>query len=103
MKCNGGGDEDETAGAAGEGGGATTTSFASASSVRDVYKLTREHGGFVLLKTCITKIVDIYRDHVSEPLTSIYTELFTKSGRMDVTDRKARVDAIESLKRMIHS
>ena len=68
-----------------------------------LYKLTREHGGFFLLKTCITKIADIYRDHVSEPLTSIYTELFTKSGRMDVTDRKARVDAIESLKRMIHS
>jgi hypothetical protein len=68
-----------------------------------VYKLTREHGGFFLLKTCITKIADIYRDHVSEPLESIYKELFTKSGRMNVTDRKARIDAIESLKRMIRS
>jgi hypothetical protein len=68
-----------------------------------VYKLTREHGGFFLLKTFITKLSDIYRDHVSEPLESIYQELFTKSGRMDVTDRKARVDAISSLKRMILS
>ncbi len=67
------------------------------------YKLTREHGGFFLLKTFITKLGDIYRDHVSEPLESIYQELFTKSGRMNVTDRKARVDAISSLKRMIRS
>lgn len=68
-----------------------------------IYKLTKEHGGIWLIKTCITKAADIYRDHVSEPLNSIYQELFTKSGRIDVTDRKARVDAIESLKRMIQS
>jgi hypothetical protein len=68
-----------------------------------VYKLTREHGGFFLLKTFTNKLGDIYRDHVSEPLESIYQELFTKSGRMNVTDRKARVDAISSLKRMIRS
>jgi hypothetical protein len=68
-----------------------------------MYKLTREHGGFFLLNTLITKLADIYRDHVSEPLESIYQELFTKSGRMNVTDRKARVDAISSLKRMIRS
>ncbi|KAL7538004.1 hypothetical protein ACHAXR_008212, partial [Thalassiosira sp. AJA248-18] len=68
-----------------------------------IHKLTKEHGGFFLLKTCITKITDIYREHVSEPLSSIYQELFTKSGRIDVTDRKARIDAIESLKRMIRS
>ena len=68
-----------------------------------VYKLTREHGGRYLLTTFTTKIANIYRDHVSEPLNSIYQELFTKSGRMNVTDRKARVDTIESLKRMIRS
>lgn len=68
-----------------------------------LYKLTKEHGGFYLLKICIAKVMDIYRDHVSEPLNSIYQELFTKSGRMDVTDRKARSDAIESLKRMLRS
>jgi len=68
-----------------------------------VWKLTKEHGGFYILKTCIKKMADIYREHVSEPLNSIYQELFTNSGRIDVTDRKARVDAIESLKRMIRS
>lgn len=68
-----------------------------------LHKLTKEHGGFYLLKLCFTKVMDIYRDHVSEPLNSIYQEIFTKSGRIDVTDRKARADAIESLKRMIQS
>lgn len=68
-----------------------------------LHKLTKEHGGFYLIKICITKIADIYREHVAEPVSSIYQELFTKSGRIDVTDRKARIDAIESLKRMIRS
>ncbi len=68
-----------------------------------VYKLTREHGWLFLLNTLFSKIADIGRDHVFEPLNSIYNELFTKSGRIDVTDRKARIDAIESLKRMIRS
>ena len=67
------------------------------------YKLAGERGGFHLLRVCVAKLVDIYRDHVSEPLNSIYQELFTNSGRIDVTDRKARMDAIESLKRMIRS
>ena len=48
-------------------------------------------------------LADIYRDHVSEPFNAIYQELFTPSGRLDVTDRKARMDAIESLKRMLRS
>ncbi|KAL7483120.1 hypothetical protein ACHAW6_008773 [Cyclotella cf. meneghiniana] len=65
------------------------------------YKLTKEHGGFFLLKQVFLKVADIYRDHVSEPLHSIYQELV--KGRLDVTDRKARSDAIESLKRMIYS
>lgn len=38
---------------------------------------------------------------MSEPLHSIYQELV--KGRADVTDRKARLDAIESLKRMIRA
>lgn len=57
--------------------------------------------GFFLLKQVFLKVADIYRDHVSEPLHSIYQELV--KGRLDVTDRKARSDAIESLKRMIYS
>jgi hypothetical protein len=68
-----------------------------------IYKLTKEHGWLFLLNTLFSKIADIGRDHVFEPLNSIYNELFTKSGRIDVTDRKARIDAIESLKRMIRS
>lgn len=54
-----------------------------------------------MLKQVVLKVADIYRDHVSEPLHSIYQELV--KGRLDVTDRKARLDAIESLKRMIRS
>ena len=53
------------------------------------------------MKQVFKKLGDIFRDHVSEPLHSIYQELV--KGRLDVTDRKARMDAIESLKRMIHS
>jgi len=68
-----------------------------------IYKLTKEHGGIYLLKILCSKMADIYRDHVSEPINSIYQELFTDSGRIDVTDRKARMDTIESLKRMIRS
>jgi hypothetical protein len=68
-----------------------------------IHKLTKEHGGFYLIKTCFSKLADIYREHVSEPLSSIYQELFTKAGRVDVTDRKARIEAIESLKRMLRS
>lgn len=54
-----------------------------------------------LLKQVFKTVADIYRDHVSEPLYSIYQELV--KGRLDVTDRKARLDAIESLKRMIRA
>jgi hypothetical protein len=68
-----------------------------------VYKLTREYGGRTLVKLCTEKIAEIYQDHVSEPLNSIYQELFTQAGQRNVTDRKARVDTIESLKRMIRS
>lgn len=67
------------------------------------YKLLKKHGGIYLIKLCFSKVAEIYRDHVSEPANAIYRELFTKSGRIDVTDRKARIDAIESLKRMIRS
>jgi hypothetical protein len=68
-----------------------------------IYKLTREYGGRTLVKLCTEKIAEIYQDHVSEPLNSIYQELFTQAGQRNVTDRKARVDTIESLKRMIRS
>lgn len=54
-----------------------------------------------MLKQLLNKIALIYRDHLSEPLHSIYQELV--KGRADVTDRKARIDAIESLKRMIRA
>jgi hypothetical protein len=67
------------------------------------YHVCREHGGYYLLKEVLAKISVFYKDHVSEPIWSIYQELFSKEGRIDVNDRKARIDAIESLKRMIRS
>lgn len=68
-----------------------------------LYKLLKRHGGIYIMNKLMSKAADIFRDHVSEPINSIYQELFTPSGRLDVTDRKARIDAIESLKRMIRS
>jgi hypothetical protein len=68
-----------------------------------LYKLLKRHGGIYIMNKLMSKAADIYRDHVSEPINSIYQELFTPSGRLDVTDRKARIDAIDSLKRMIRS
>jgi len=67
------------------------------------YLVCKKHGGYFLLKEVLNKIGMFYKEHVSEPLTSIYQELFTKTGRIDVNDRKARIDTIESLKRMIRS
>mmetsp|Transcript_11873 Transcript_11873/g.25040 ORF Transcript_11873/g.25040 Transcript_11873/m.25040 type:complete len:1223 (+) Transcript_11873:432-4100(+) len=68
-----------------------------------MYKLTKRHGWFYLMKILAAKVSDIFRDHVSEPLHSIYQELFSHTGRLDVADRKARISAIESLKKMIRS
>ena len=67
------------------------------------YHLCKEHGGYFLMKEVFAKINVFWKEHVSEPCYSIYQELFTKTGRIDVNDRKARMDTIESLKRMIRS
>ena len=67
------------------------------------YHVCKDHGGYFLLKEFLAKIGQFYNEHVSEPCRSIYQELFTKTGRIDVNDRKARIDTIESLKRMIRS
>ena len=52
-----------------------------------LYKLTKRHGWFYLLNKLISKLSDICREHVSEPMNSIYQELFSNTVR-DVTDRK---------------
>lgn len=57
--------------------------------------------GARLAKVAMDKIASFFAEHISEPLTSIYRELFTKKGREDMTDRKARLDTIEILKKMI--
>lgn len=55
------------------------------------------------LKEVYQKICDFFIEHVSEPLQSIYRELFTRRGREDVTDKKARENTIDILKKMIRS
>mmetsp|Transcript_30570 Transcript_30570/g.61333 ORF Transcript_30570/g.61333 Transcript_30570/m.61333 type:complete len:607 (-) Transcript_30570:1838-3658(-) len=67
------------------------------------YHVCKEHGGYFLLKEVLAKINEFCKEHISEPCFSIYQELFTRTGRIDVNDRKARIDTIESLKRMIRS
>lgn len=64
---------------------------------------SKDHGGYFLLKEVLAKINEFCKEHISEPCYSIYQELFTRTGRIDVNDRKARIDTIESLKRMIRS
>lgn len=68
-----------------------------------VYSLLRTHGGIDLMKMVYGKCRNIYREHIKDPMTSIYRELFTETGRINVADHKARIDAIESLKRMIRT
>jgi len=67
------------------------------------YHVCKDHGGYFLLKEVLAKINEFCKEHISEPCFSIYQELFTRTGRIDVNDRKARIDTIESLKRMIRS
>jgi len=67
------------------------------------YKLTKGNVGIHLAKEVYKKIAVFCAEHISEPLQSIFQELFTRKGRQDVTDRKARQDVIESLKIMIKS
>jgi hypothetical protein len=40
-----------------------------------------------LMHEVYQKVTSFWLEHVSEPLQSIYRELFTRRGREDVTDR----------------
>jgi len=65
------------------------------------YNLTKGNLGARLASEVYQKIVSFCAEHVSEPLQSIYQELFTRKGRADVTDRKARENVISMLQKMI--
>lgn len=65
------------------------------------YNLTKGNLGARLASEVYQKIVSFCAEHVSEPLQSIYRELFTRKGREDVTDRKARENVISMLQKMI--
>jgi len=67
------------------------------------YNLTKGNLGARLAHEVYQKIVSFCAEHVSEPLQSIYRELFTRKGREDVTDRKARENVISILQKMIKS
>jgi hypothetical protein len=67
------------------------------------YNLTKGNLGARLAHEAYQKIVSFCAEHVSEPLQSIYRELFTRKGREDVTDRKARENVISILQKMIKS
>lgn len=67
------------------------------------YQLFNHNATGTLAKGIILKITEFCNEHISGPLISIYRELFTKRGREDVTDRKARMDATSILQKMIKS
>lgn len=68
------------------------------------YKYATNGLGFRRLGSqIVAKAVEFYAEHILEPVKSIYRELITKEGREDVTDKKARIDAIKSLQSMIRS
>jgi ATP synthase regulation protein NCA2. len=65
--------------------------------------LIRGNKGTRLAREAYLKILSFCSEHISEPLKSIYRELFTRKGRKDVTDRKARDEVILVLRKMIKS
>lgn len=65
------------------------------------YNLSKGNLGATLAQEVYQKLVSFCSEHISDPLKSIYKELFTKTGREDVTDRKARADVISILQKMI--
>mmetsp|Transcript_14324 Transcript_14324/g.21697 ORF Transcript_14324/g.21697 Transcript_14324/m.21697 type:complete len:833 (+) Transcript_14324:561-3059(+) len=67
------------------------------------YQLTKGNATSRLASEVCAKVCTFFAEHVSEPLESIYRELFTRRGREEITDRKARQEVISSLKKMIKS
>uniref|UniRef100_A0A7S3QA01 Uncharacterized protein n=2 Tax=Chaetoceros debilis TaxID=122233 RepID=A0A7S3QA01_9STRA len=67
------------------------------------YRLFRGNAYVPLMHEVYQKVTSFWLEHVSEPLQSIYRELFTRRGREDVTDRNARLNAIAVLQRMLKS
>jgi len=68
-----------------------------------VYKLTKKHGSSYLAKMAFEKAKSLFAEHVEEPMKSIHRELFTRKEREIAADKKARMEAISSLKKMIKS
>jgi hypothetical protein len=67
------------------------------------FNLARGNKGTRLAREAYLKILSFCSEHISEPLKSIFRELFTRKGRNDVTDRKARDEVISVLRKMIKS
>lgn len=67
------------------------------------YNLITGNRGTRLAREAYLKLISFCSEHISEPMKSIYRELFTRKGREDVTDRKARDEVISVLQKMIKS
>lgn len=62
-----------------------------------LYKITRRE----TISLVVQKIRDFFRDHLREPLVAIFNEIW--KGRESFSDKEARREAMESLKKMIRS
>mmetsp|Transcript_6149 Transcript_6149/g.11655 ORF Transcript_6149/g.11655 Transcript_6149/m.11655 type:complete len:1002 (+) Transcript_6149:305-3310(+) len=67
------------------------------------FNLAKGNKGTRLAREAYLKILSFCSEHISEPLKSIFRELFTRKGRKDVTDRRARDEVISVLRKMIKS
>uniref|UniRef100_A0A7S2LGP4 Uncharacterized protein n=1 Tax=Leptocylindrus danicus TaxID=163516 RepID=A0A7S2LGP4_9STRA len=66
-----------------------------------VYTLAKDNWGIILLKHVLSKMKSFYAEHVYEPLTDIFTELFTSKARQTITDQAAGEEIENSLKNML--
>lgn len=68
-----------------------------------VYKVLKDGWGSRLCKQIFVNIKEFYSEHVADPVTYIYTQIFSSrgAGEISAADEKARLQAIESLKKML--
>lgn len=67
------------------------------------YKFLKDGWGARLCKQICVNIMDFYIEHVAEPVTYVYKQIFSTRGgaELSAADQRARIQAIESLKKML--
>jgi hypothetical protein len=68
-----------------------------------VYRLLKGGHAAILARFAVEKVRTFFNEHLYEPVSAILLEFFSRRDRDTIIDHKARIDAIESLKKMIAS